>query len=73
MTALLADLPEGVSEIGNADKLAAKTADELKASVATHQLLKATGPVLDPTVLILRWRSIEDAHLGHQSFWLGIR
>jgi hypothetical protein len=43
MTALLADLPEGVSEIGNADKLAAKMADELKAAVATNPLLKATA------------------------------
>jgi hypothetical protein len=34
MTTLLADLPEGVSEIGNADKLSAKMADELKAAVA---------------------------------------
>jgi hypothetical protein len=51
MTALLADLPEGVSEIGNADKVAAKMADELKAAVATNPLLKATGPVLDPKLL----------------------
>jgi hypothetical protein len=51
MTALLADLPEGVSEIGNADKLAAKMTDELKAAVATNPLLKATGPVLDPKLL----------------------
>jgi hypothetical protein len=51
MTTLLADLPEGVSEIGNADKLAAKMADELKAAVATNPLLKATGPVLDPKLL----------------------
>jgi hypothetical protein len=51
MTALLADLPEGVSEIGNADKLGAKMADELKAAVATNPLLKATGPVLDPKLL----------------------
>jgi Helicase HerA, central domain len=51
MTALLADLPEGVSEIGNADKLAAKMADELRAAVATNPLLKATGPVLDPELL----------------------
>jgi hypothetical protein len=51
MTALLADLPEGVSEIGNADKIAAKMADELKAAVATNPLLKATGPVLDPKLL----------------------
>jgi hypothetical protein len=48
MTTLLADLPEGVSEIGNANKLAAKMADELKAAVATNPLLKATGPVVDP-------------------------
>jgi hypothetical protein len=51
MTALLADLPEGVSEIGNADKLARKMADELKAAVATNPLLKAIGPVLDPKLL----------------------
>jgi hypothetical protein len=51
MTALLADLPEGVSEIGNADKLAAKIADELRAAVATNPLLKATGPVLNPKLL----------------------
>ena len=51
MTVLLADLPEGISEIGNADKLAAKMADELKAAVATNPLLKATGPVLDPKLL----------------------
>jgi hypothetical protein len=51
MTTLLTDLPEGTSEIGNADNLAAKMADELKAAVATNQLLKATGPVLDPKLL----------------------
>jgi hypothetical protein len=51
MIALLADLPDGVSDIGNADKLAAKMADELKAAVATNPLLKATGPVLDPKLL----------------------
>ncbi|MBC7577142.1 MAG: ATP-binding protein [Tardiphaga sp.] len=51
MTALLADLPDGVSEIGQADKLAAKMADELKAAVATNPLLKASGPVLDPKLL----------------------
>jgi Helicase HerA, central domain len=51
MTSLLADLPDGVSDIGNAAKLAGKMADELKASVATNPLLKATGPVLDPKLL----------------------
>ncbi len=51
LTALLADLPDDVSEIGKASKLAAKMADELKAAVATNPLLKATGPVLDPKLL----------------------
>lgn len=51
MTSLLADLPDGVSEIGNAEKLAAKMADELRAAVATNPLLKAGGPVLDPARL----------------------
>lgn len=46
MTALLADLPDGVSEIGNAGKLAGKMADEPKASVATNPLLKASGQCL---------------------------
>jgi hypothetical protein len=44
-------LGEDVCEIGNADKLAAKIADELRAAVATNPLLKATGPVLDPKLL----------------------
>jgi hypothetical protein len=51
MTTLLAELPDAVSEIGRADQLAAKMADELKAAVATNPLLKATGPVLDPKLL----------------------
>lgn len=51
MTALLADLPDGVSDIGQADKLAAKMADELRAAVASNPLLKADGPVLDPRLL----------------------
>ncbi len=52
MTALLADLPDGVSDIGNAAKLAAKMADELKAAVSTNPLLKVTGPVMDPKLLL---------------------
>ena len=51
MTALLAELPDSASEISNAGKLAAKMAEELKASVATNPLLKTTGPVLDPHLL----------------------
>jgi hypothetical protein len=72
MTALLADLPEGVSEIGNADKLGAKMADELKAAVATNPLLKATGPGARSQAPVLRQGFIEDTSLGHQSFWLGV-
>lgn len=51
MTALLEDLPDGVSAIGGARRLAGKMADELKAAVATNPLLKAAGPVLDPAQL----------------------
>ncbi|KQP51619.1 ATP-binding protein [Methylobacterium sp. Leaf106] len=50
-TALLADLPDGVSEIGGATRIAAGMADELHAAVATNPLLKARGSVLDPQVL----------------------
>ena len=51
ITGLLADFPDDASHIGNAAKLAAKMADELRAAVATNPLLKATGPVLDPKLL----------------------
>lgn len=50
-TALLADLPDGVSSIGDAAKLAAKMADQLHAAVATNPLLRVDGPVLDPRIL----------------------
>jgi hypothetical protein len=50
-TGLLAGLPDGLSPIGNADKLAAKMADRLHAAVATNPLLRADGPVLDPRLL----------------------
>jgi hypothetical protein len=46
--ALLADLPDGISDIGNAAKLAAHMADQLRAAVATNPLLKVEGTVLDP-------------------------
>jgi hypothetical protein len=49
--ALLADLPDGLSPIGKADKLAAGMADQLHAAVATNPLLRADGPVLDPKLL----------------------
>lgn len=50
-TALLGDLPDGVSPISNAQKLAADMADQLHAAVATNPLLKADGAVLDPARL----------------------
>ena len=48
---LLADLPEGVSEIGRAAKLGAEIADQLRAAIATNPLLKSSGPSLDPATL----------------------
>jgi hypothetical protein len=51
LTTLLADLPEGLSPIGNASKLAAGMADQLHAAVATNPLLRAEGPILDPKLL----------------------
>ena len=50
-TALLADLPEDVSRIREAEKLAAGMADQLHAAVATNPLLKAEGATLDPATL----------------------
>jgi len=50
-TGLLAELPEGLSPIGNASKLAAGMADQLYAAVATNPLLRADGPILDPRLL----------------------
>ena len=49
--ALLADLPDGISDIGNAAKHAAGMADQLRAAVATNPLLKVEGTVLDPRYL----------------------
>ena len=46
--ALLSDMPDGISDIGNAPKLAANMADQLRAAVATNPLLKVEGTVLDP-------------------------
>ena len=50
--ALLSDLPDGLSDIGNAARLAAGMADQLRAAIATNPLLKAEGPILDPRVLV---------------------
>ncbi|MFL9829106.1 AAA family ATPase, partial [Rhodoplanes sp. SY1] len=48
---LLEDLPDGLSPIGNATKLAAGMADQLHAAVATNPLLRVGGSVLDPKLL----------------------
>ncbi|TGD95889.1 ATP-binding protein [Methylobacterium nonmethylotrophicum] len=50
-TDLLADLPDGISEIGKAQTLAAGLADQLRAAVATNPLLRIEGAVLDPARL----------------------
>ena len=50
-TTLLTDLPEGLSPIGNASKIAAGMANQLYAAVATNPLLRVDGPTLDPKVL----------------------
>jgi Helicase HerA, central domain len=48
---LLAELPESVSKIGNASKLAADIANQLLAAIATNPLLQSEGPGLDPKAL----------------------
>jgi hypothetical protein len=48
---LLADLPEGVSEISKTAKLGAEIADQLRAAIDTNPLLKSSGANLDPTTL----------------------
>jgi Helicase HerA, central domain len=48
---LLSDLPDGVSQIGNASKLAAGMADQLRAAIATNPLIQSRGPSLDPRLL----------------------
>jgi hypothetical protein len=45
---LLAELPEEVSKIGDAPKLAGEIANRLLAAVATNPLLRADGPSIDP-------------------------
>jgi hypothetical protein len=46
--ALLADLPDGISQIGNARRHAQAMADQLHAAIATNPLLRIEGTVLDP-------------------------
>lgn len=50
-TDLLADLPDGTSQIGKATNLAADMANQLLAAVATNPLLRIEGAVLDPSRL----------------------
>jgi Helicase HerA, central domain len=48
---LLSELPDGVSQIGNAAKLAAGVADQLRAAIATNPLIQSRGPNLDARLL----------------------
>ncbi|MEJ2229392.1 MAG: ATP-binding protein, partial [Alphaproteobacteria bacterium] len=48
---LLADLPDDVSQIGDAFKLAAEIANQLRAAIATNPLLRSDGEKLDPAKL----------------------
>jgi hypothetical protein len=48
---LLSDLPDDVSQIGNAPKLAAAIADQLRATIATNPLMQSRGANLDPQSL----------------------
>jgi hypothetical protein len=45
---LLSDLPENVSKIVGATKLASEIANQLLAAIATNPLLQSAGPSLDP-------------------------
>ncbi|MBV8566175.1 MAG: ATP-binding protein [Methylobacteriaceae bacterium] len=47
----LADLPEGVSRVNNAARLASAVADQLRAAIAINPLLNAAGQSADPGVL----------------------
>ncbi|MFG1421536.1 helicase HerA-like domain-containing protein [Roseixanthobacter liquoris] len=49
--ALLSDLPDGISEISSAEKLAQAMADQLRAAVDTNPLLRSSGARLDPALL----------------------
>jgi hypothetical protein len=51
LTALLAELPDDVSEDSNAQRLASEIADQLRAAIAMTPLLKSIGEPLDPKTL----------------------
>ncbi|HEY0331645.1 MAG TPA: ATP-binding protein [Rhodopseudomonas sp.] len=48
---LLSELPDGVSQIDDAAKLAAAIANQLRAAIATNPLLQSRGAALDPQLL----------------------
>lgn len=52
LVALLSELPEGVSQIDEPEKLAREMANRLRAAVSTNPLLKAGGQILDPAALM---------------------
>lgn len=51
LIAFLSELPDGVSQIKDAYKLASGIADQLRAAVDTNPLLRSAGAKLDPAVL----------------------
>ena len=51
LIALLSELPDGVSQIGDPYRLGRDIADQLRAAVATNPLLRSTGAKLDPAQL----------------------
>jgi hypothetical protein len=51
LIALLAELPDNLSEDSNAQKLAREIADQLRAAIAMNPLLKSIGEPLDPKTL----------------------
>ncbi|OGT88132.1 MAG: hypothetical protein A2286_03670 [Gammaproteobacteria bacterium RIFOXYA12_FULL_61_12] len=51
-THFLSELPEGISDIDDAEKLAREMGNQLRASMAKNPLLAASGTALDPKLLI---------------------
>jgi DNA helicase HerA-like ATPase len=51
LIALLAELPDGISEDSNAQKLGGEIADQFRAAIAVNPLLRSTGQTPDPSIL----------------------
>jgi hypothetical protein len=51
LIALLAELPDGISEDSNAQKLGSEIADQLRAAIAVNPLLRSAAQPLDPRIL----------------------